>query len=332
MQNRNKIDRSIFGARHVALGLTTVAVVGSLMFSGTVTEASAEELDSGVLSAISSAAPEVLQDVAQISWDSTAEAALGNTVADVTIVIPNEPTEGIAFSGPTSNSTAQDLKYSGMVIGLPFASEALPAEPAFDGAVSYDNGNESSTVPIVKTDGSLQITTILRSVEAPTSYIYPIDLPTDGSLELTDNGGAIVFDVDHEVTAYIAPAWARDASGATVPTHYEVDGNALIQVIAPSIDSLYPIVADPQFAWFGPLPSMKMNKAETASARDLRGAAAICGGIGKYLGWGAVALCGVSVLQIAAKSTINVWTGHCTQLVPAPGLILAVSYSGGYCR
>ena len=217
-------------------------------------------------------------------------------------------------------------------MGLPFAKDSLPAAKVLDGAVAYDNGNGSTTVPLVKDDGSLQITTVLDNTEAPTKFEYPLSFTEGGSLQIADNGAAVVFDKDMNVTAYVAPAWAKDATGVSVPTHYESEGNTLIQVVEPAVDSVFPIVADPQFAWRTGLPSAQLNKAETRQAQNGTGVAKICGAIGGVLGWGAVALCGVSVAQITAKSIQNVSRGQCTQLVPAPGLILALSYSGGYCR
>ena len=40
--------------------------------------------------------------------------------------------------------------------------------------------------------------------------------------------------------------WARDANGAEVPTHYEITGTTLTQIIDHRMEPYaYPIVADP---------------------------------------------------------------------------------------
>lgn len=44
----------------------------------------------------------------------------------------------------------------------------------------------------------------------------------------------------------IAPAWARDAAGRKIPTHFEVNGTTVSQVVEHrGVGVSYPVVADP---------------------------------------------------------------------------------------
>ena len=51
------------------------------------------------------------------------------------------------------------------------------------------------------------------------------------SLELDATGGATALNSKGETIAYADAPWAVDAKGTPVPTHFEVDGTTLYQVI-----------------------------------------------------------------------------------------------------
>ena len=65
-------------------------------------------------------------------------------------------------------------------------------------------------------------------------------------LPLTD-GGAVIVDSEGVVVAVVAPAWAVDANGQAVPTHYRIDGTTLVQVIDHH-GAAYPVVGDPYWS------------------------------------------------------------------------------------
>ena len=48
-----------------------------------------------------------------------------------------------------------------------------------------------------------------------------------------------------ETIFYIEPAWAKDAEGKSVPTHYEINGNTITQVVEFDENTAFPVVADP---------------------------------------------------------------------------------------
>ena len=103
------------------------------------------------------------------------------------------------------------------------------------------------TVPLVKDDG--EILTIIDGATAPESYSYAVDVPAGASLTVDEDGAVHITGEAGEFIGGVAPAWAVDASGAPVPTRYQVDGTTLTQQIDHDGGQYaYPIVADP---WLG---------------------------------------------------------------------------------
>lgn len=48
----------------------------------------------------------------------------------------------------------------------------------------------------------------------------------------------------------VAAPWAVDATGQSVPTRYEIEGQALVQVIDFTAATAFPVVADPDIIFF----------------------------------------------------------------------------------
>lgn len=190
--------------------------------------------------AIVDAAPAVLEGVADVATVTTGSTAIDAIVAGTDIVVPTDPAAGIVVDpaqGPA------------VTIGLPSAQSADNAKPVTDGAVVYDNNNGSATVPVVKSDGSVQINTTIASAEAPTTYRYPITVPEGGSLRLNADGSVSVLDAAGDFASGFGVPWAKDAAEQPVATHYELDGTTLVQVVEHRADGVqYPVVADP--SWF----------------------------------------------------------------------------------
>ncbi len=171
--------------------------------------------------------------VAVFAADSTVSVGGG-----VSVDLSSDASDGISIDSPT----AGDLE-----IGLPFADTAGDAQ-VVDGVMVYDNGNGSSTTPLVQDDGSVQILTMLADADAPTSYEYPFDLAPGASLAMTGQGGVDIVEADGIVSGSIAAPWAIDANGQAVPTHYLVVGDTLTQVIDFDSSTSFPVVADPTFS------------------------------------------------------------------------------------
>ncbi|WP_157365809.1 hypothetical protein [Arthrobacter sp. Leaf234] len=182
---------------------------------------------------------DVLSEVAQVSAFDDANLNATTEVGDVTVTVPSSTADDLGLKS-TSGRSVQ--------VSLPFPDTAAPAEEVADGIVEYDNENGSSTVPILKEDGSVQVTTIIDGPSAPSTYAYEFDLADGQYLELQDNGSVAIFNADRSFGGGIAAAWATDAAGASVQTSYSISGSTLTQTVLHSEQDSYPVVADP---WLG---------------------------------------------------------------------------------
>jgi hypothetical protein len=242
----NKPRPLVGNALRARTSIVLPALVGALIISGAQT-AHADEQEHPALAALErisaegiSAETKVLDDLADVSVSTTGEEAITSTANDIRVVVPQDPAEGISLQSEASGE--------GFTIGLPFSSAATDANAIDGGVVAYDNLNDSTTVPLVKDDGSVQITTVIDSPSAPTRYEYDLSLPAGSTVSLAETGEVVITGSAGEFIGGIAAAWAYDADGTAVPTHYELAGYTLTQVVAHNESYVYPVVADP---WAG---------------------------------------------------------------------------------
>lgn len=177
-----------------------------------------------------------VDDSLLIAPTKSAEAGPGEVdLGTGSVHVPIAPEKGVTLT----DESGQDVR-----ISLPYAAQAGQAKALDRGGVTYP-GDQSATSVIVGEVGVQMITTI-RGVDAPTTYPYDLSLDSGQSIQLAD-GGAEVVNADGSVAFVVAPAWAKDANGRDVPTHFEVAGSVLTQVVDhPSAENLaYPVVADP---------------------------------------------------------------------------------------
>jgi hypothetical protein len=132
-----------------------------------------------------------------------------------------------------------------LTMGLPAEGVGVdtPNGTVFDGAA------QDTAVVTQATDDGARALVYIADAHAPQRYRFPIDGAR--SLLVTADGGVAVINADPSRSdAEIAPPWAVDANGTPVPTHYEIDGSTLIQVVEHrSRDYAYGITADPHWGW-----------------------------------------------------------------------------------
>ncbi|ROS49008.1 DUF2599 domain-containing protein [Frigoribacterium sp. PhB24] len=217
-------------ARAGVVALTAaLCAVGTLLIAGPAHADTPTTDDDSILQTIAAVAPDALQNIEPVSSSE--------------VQVPDDPTSLISVPVDTPASLAGAVQ-----IGVPFADDADTADTAAPGVQVYDNNNDSATVPITHDDGSVQILTVIDTADAPTRYDYSLTVPTGASAEHAD-GAVIITDVaTQDFIAGIAPAWAKDATGAPVPTHYELHGTTLSQVIEHTPATAFPVTADP---WIG---------------------------------------------------------------------------------
>jgi hypothetical protein len=303
--------------RSLIASAVTIAVIA---FTGQAAQAAPEAAADGPQTTIGAVAPSVLTDVAPVDTTASATNAVDTTVAGADITIPVDPTDPIAFTAAQSST---------IEVGLPYASRSDDAQSTQEGVVEFENDLGFSSVPVVKQNGSLQIATTISDQSAPQRYAYPVTLPDGGSIHVDEYGGAYVLAADATtLIATVDPAWATDANGDPVPTHFEVEGTTLVQVVEHRAAGVaYPVVADP---WWGLQYTVSSTSANRLSALLYGGAgvagivAAICSGTIVGLPCGAAVGIAAGLLAIggAALSWCNAkgkgihinlfWTGLIT--------------------
>lgn len=94
----------------------------------------------------------------------------------------------------------------------------------------------------------MQLSTVITNDASPTTFTYPIGAEPGARLEQSGDA-VLILDASGAYAGGIAAPWAKDANGVDVPTHYEIDGMNLVQVVEHNTgDFAYPVVADP---WVG---------------------------------------------------------------------------------
>ncbi len=187
------------------------------------------------IAAIANIAPEVLDDLAPAADLHAAERKsipVDEMVNGASVTLPDAPTDPLILEN--------DL-HPALAIFLPIESHVLDVAPS-TGLPVYSAGRSSELVPAVKDDGSVQITTVLKAADAPTRFDYVFS--AGSALQLGEDGFVVVTDADGQYSGAVTPPWALDANGATVPTHFEVNGSTLTQVVRHA-GYAYPVVADP---------------------------------------------------------------------------------------
>ncbi|MCW3493508.1 hypothetical protein [Microbacterium sp. SSM24] len=193
-----------------------------------------------VAEALSNVEASLVESAAESSTTSASAAVV--TGAGTQTSIPREPEDDVRLMmGSTSIS-----------IGLPAAGAASPAVTLESGVVAYPSRDAAATTVVPLNDG-VQILTTIASEDASTSFAYPLSIPGGGSVSLGSDGSAMVQDAAGVPLIITTAPWAVDAAGSAVPTHYEVKGTELVQVVDHTTgDYEYPIVADPTYTyWWG---------------------------------------------------------------------------------
>lgn len=159
---------------------------------------------------------------------------------------PSGPLTQVDIPETASDKVAIHSPAGSLAISLP-TDENAPAEElsATGAAFRFTNG---TAVAAVESTGGVQIVGLIAGPEAPEEYSY--ELSGDFvEAEVREEGTVFLWRADGSLLGGFFPAWARDASGNVVATHYRLDGRTLIQVVEhQGISGIaYPITADPKY-------------------------------------------------------------------------------------
>ncbi|MCW3492916.1 hypothetical protein [Microbacterium sp. SSM24] len=240
-----------------------------------------------VENALADVSPHLLEEAASAS--ATADAAAVVVTGETAASVPRDPADGV------------DLNFDGssLSIGLPALDGTATAVTLDSGAITYPSRNGVANTVVPLSDGVQMLTTV-ASPDASTSFSYPIEMPIGGSIALAADGSAIVTDAAGDPLVTTGAPWAVDARGVAVPTHYEVAGTTLIQVVDHDAGEFsYPIVADPKFTyWWGGKewwPASRVNVSLIATA------------VAGYLGMPGAALIVGSAIALCNQAGRGIW-------------------------
>ncbi|TFC93935.1 MULTISPECIES: hypothetical protein [Cryobacterium] len=300
-------------AWQVALGF---AAAGSLILAGIAPASAVEDPTESTAQLIGAVAP----DQGEVLFGTDSSTAIDVESGQIRVSVPTDPSQPIIVSATDDAAKGQ------FAISLPTEVNVGEATVATDGTVVYTNATGGADAAVQVLDGgTARIQTITNDTSGPHEFTYnfaegytPVEAE-DGSIAVVGDGGFSLFEA----------AWARDANGADVATRYEIRGNSLVQVLEPTADTAYPIVADPAWNWHAAAWGAKFNKAETRDISNAAGSAAVCLIMAKASPVFAATCAGVATYYIGSASLAK-GRGMClfVSVVPAP---IAMSYKDGDC-
>ena len=260
----------------------------------------------------------VAPDQGQVLESSPQDGSVAVATGDVVVEIPVDPSEAITVS-------ADGASFS---VSLPEEISVEDASVADDGTVVYPSaeGHDVTAAVQVLDDGVARVQTIIENQSGSHEFTYSFG---DGYTPVLAADGKTVVIVGDEGQALVAPAWARDANGASVPTRYEIRGSTLVQIVEPDAAAVYPIVADPTWNWYNAAWGAKFNRYETKTMASAGGAAGMCAILATWAP-PVAAVCGFYGAYFFTQASIANSQGKCVfiSVVPAP---LAMVYKDGHC-
>lgn len=180
--------------------------------------------------ALADEADQAALDLNQAVAAETAEPAVTNPDVQVTA----------EASTPTVVDTAAEQS----------VSLSIPAEGSgqTSGTTTVFDGTATDTqVGVQPTAQGFRALVRLDGPDAPERFEFQVG-DQASRLRLEEDGSVTVLNAADEIVGHIETPWARDANGVNIPTHYEIEGLTLTQVVQHRGGGYaYPIVADPSF-------------------------------------------------------------------------------------
>ncbi|KZM36068.1 hypothetical protein [Oerskovia enterophila] len=307
--------------RTIARTVTATTVTFALLAVGLPTASAARDSTDSTARLVAEAAP----GPAEVLAGQTAGEAL-NIDGALTATIPLDATSPITIAPIESDEThPANSAPTSLAVSLPEGLGLTDGEVAADGSVVYRSEAGSTDVAVQALDtGELRVATILNDKNAPTNYEYALPDGVDARV-LED--GSVLLGRDGYAVGSVAAPWATDANGEAVPTHYAIANGSLLQTISTTPDTVFPVVADPAWKWWG--------AQYTFTARQANALLVAVGGGGSVAGVvAALAGAGIVTAPVAAAAGFvaavmalgSVAIGYCAS--PGKGLYLNFFYTG----
>jgi hypothetical protein len=216
-----------------------------------------------------------------------------------------------ASASPASASAVAAVRHAaghvqaGTLIHGPAAipTQDLSRTPTFvDDNAIYQNSESNTSFVIRPITSGMQTLIDISGSASPTQFTFSMPLPPGTHYQVNPDGSADIVTARGMVIGTLAKPWARDANLNSVPTHYTLKGNTIVQTVSHQ-GAVYPVVADPSVTWHWWGYQIQFTKFETQI---------IAGGIGLvslYFGWqGWPAIAAWAAQPLASWATRN---GYC---------------------
>ncbi|MDP9800831.1 hypothetical protein J2S49_000907 [Arcanobacterium wilhelmae] len=96
-----------------------------------------------------------------------------------------------------------------------------------------------------------QIIAVMSDENSSFRHEYELKLPKYAEMEISGDGSIAITDRrSNSLLGMIDKPWGVDARGVDIPTHYELSGNLLTQVVITDEKTQFPVVADPSWTWW----------------------------------------------------------------------------------
>jgi len=245
--------------------------------------------------------------VVDIAPASTSKLAQPDAATGATPTQRPAPSRISLQAGLTVPSGANTLSITPVLehAGVETSGSAKALSPS--GLAVYANTADSSIAFSKTSTGGNAGYAVITGPDAPS--VYRFAFAVDGKpavLRPTDGGGVDVLSASGALVNSVAPAWAKDATGASVPTSYSVSGNILVQSVTHE-GAAYPVVADPRVRCDSLWCTLELSRGET---RSLAGGVLNVGGACAIFGGGA-APCAAVLAGAWVQASIALSRGQC---------------------
>ncbi|MFB2582977.1 hypothetical protein ACEXQD_17145 [Herbiconiux sp. P15] len=182
------------------------------------------------------------------------------TAADPLVLSPVQ-VEGagqpITFS--IDGATGQPRTHAGITaFDLEADAAATTDGPAPANADPADADRPDAAAYIQPLQNGVRLLTALAAPAAGDAFSYTFDLPEGAYSTVLPTGQTLLSDAEHNYIGTLEPAWARDATGAPLPTRYTWEGDTLTQHVDLAADTPFPVLLDP--TWYYAYDFSALNK------------------------------------------------------------------------
>jgi hypothetical protein len=160
--------------------------------------------------------------------------------------------DGFSIEVPVTLDKGIEVDFGEVQVNVKmWAGEMLTRSIGSDQEVQF-KGNKKRIVSVLpKDDGSVQLLVTMLDESAPVRHKFTLNSSGYDHLKVQEDGSVVALDDNGDFVFGIAAPWAKDANGQVIPTHFEANGQTLVQVVQlheAESPVEFPIVADP---WMG---------------------------------------------------------------------------------